>query len=136
MFPVTLAPNLIRPPAEARSRSGFTAWLLQPSVLGVGGLALLALGAGSALLVWRSPAPPELEQVATVASLVEGMHHFSHDLGSSLSTVRRQAAELLLALSDYETLGSQELQELQQRESDPGIKALLCELAAAAVELK
>lgn len=75
-------------------------------------------------------------EVATVASLVEGMHHFSHDLGSSLSTVRRQAAELLLALSDYETLGPQELHELQQRESDPGIKALLCELAEAALEIK
>lgn len=57
------AEDLVRPPAEARSRSGFTAWLLQPSVLGVSGLALLALGAGSALLVWDTPAPPELGQL-------------------------------------------------------------------------
>jgi hypothetical protein len=49
-----------RPAVE---RSGFMGWLLQPSVLGVGGLLLLALGVGSAILLYNAPEPPELAQL-------------------------------------------------------------------------
>jgi len=45
-------------------RSGFMGWLVQPSVLGFGGLALLALGIGSAVILIKAPAPPELAQLA------------------------------------------------------------------------
>jgi hypothetical protein len=50
-------------PRQAVERSGFKGWLLQPSVLGVGGLLLLALGAGSAALLYNAPEPPDFAQL-------------------------------------------------------------------------
>jgi hypothetical protein len=65
---------------------------------------------------------------ATVTCLLEGMSRYARDLTSEVVAVRRQAAELLLALSDYEQLDSVELQGLQLKEPDPGVRALLQEL--------
>jgi hypothetical protein len=48
---------------SAVERSGFMGWLLQPSVLGIGGLVLLALGVGSSVLLLQAPSPPELAQL-------------------------------------------------------------------------
>jgi hypothetical protein len=58
------AEELQRGSAQVVERSGFIAWLMQPSVLGLGGLALLALGAGSAAILLRAPSPPQFEQLA------------------------------------------------------------------------
>lgn len=59
--------------AELAARSGFMAWLLQPSVLGFGGLALLALGIGSTVLLVKAPPPPELTQLTRHDGVVEAV---------------------------------------------------------------
>jgi hypothetical protein len=58
------ARELLGPP------EGFMGWLLQPSVLGVCGLVLLALGVGSGALLLRAPSPPELAQLQPHAGVV------------------------------------------------------------------
>lgn len=62
--------HLQQGPAGFAVRSGFMGWLLQPSVLGLGGLALLALGIGSAVLLIKAPAPPEFAQLTRYDGVV------------------------------------------------------------------
>lgn len=59
--------------AGLAARSGFMAWFLQPSVLGFGGLALLALGIGSAVLLIKAPSPPDLAQLTRHDGVVEAV---------------------------------------------------------------